>query len=204
RPLHAPPRTEEIILVIRQAGRDRHGLRIRALIAVLWRGGLRISEALALNETDVDERRGSLLIRHGKGDKRRQAGMDEFGFEQLADWEAHRELLAARTAVLRDRRPDPWTALGGHGRSSRTTAARRCGWGAASVCAPPAATCARGRTRARQRWHQHHPAPTGSHRSRYHVDISARHRSQRDHRRRPLAQTTHDLGHRRTRALRTP
>jgi hypothetical protein len=29
-----PPRPEEIILVMCQAGRDRHGLRIRALIAV--------------------------------------------------------------------------------------------------------------------------------------------------------------------------
>ncbi len=63
-----PPRAEEIVLVMRQAGHDRHGLRVRALIAVLWRAGLRISEALALNETDIDERRGSLLIRHGKGD----------------------------------------------------------------------------------------------------------------------------------------
>ena len=62
-----PPRPEEIVLVMRQAGHDRHGLRIRALIAVLWRGGLRISEALALNETDVDEQRGSLLVRRGKG-----------------------------------------------------------------------------------------------------------------------------------------
>ena len=62
-----PPRAEEIVVVMRQAGHDRHGLRIRALIAVLWRGGLRISEALALSETDIDERRGSLLIRHGKG-----------------------------------------------------------------------------------------------------------------------------------------
>ncbi len=88
-----PPRPEEIILVMRQAGRDRHRLRIRALIAVLWRGGLRISEALALNETDVDERRGSLLVRHGKGDKRREAGMDQFGFEQLNAWLAHRVLL---------------------------------------------------------------------------------------------------------------
>ncbi len=71
---------------MRQAGHDWHGLRIRALIAVLWRGGLRISEALALNETDIDERGGSLLISHGKGDKRREAGMDQFGFEQLAAW----------------------------------------------------------------------------------------------------------------------
>jgi Phage integrase family len=74
-----PPRPEEIIVVMRQAGKDRHGFRIRALIAVLWRGGLRISEALALNETDIDERRGSLLVRHGKGDRRREAGMDQFG-----------------------------------------------------------------------------------------------------------------------------
>jgi site-specific recombinase XerD len=65
----------------------------RALVAVLWRAGLRISEALALNETDVDERRGSLLIRHGKGDKRREAGLDQFGFEQLAAWLAHRVSL---------------------------------------------------------------------------------------------------------------
>ena len=77
-------------MVMRQAGHDRHGLRLRALIAVLWRAGLRISEALALNETDIDAARGSLLIRHGKGDKRREAGMDQFGFEQLAAWMTHR------------------------------------------------------------------------------------------------------------------
>src|ERR1700727_2688256 len=68
-------------------------LRVRGLVAVLWRGGLRISEALALNETDIDIARGSLLIRHGKGDKSREAGMDQFGFEQLAAWMAHRVSL---------------------------------------------------------------------------------------------------------------
>lgn len=88
-----PPRAEEIILVMRQAGDGRHGLRIRALIAVLWRGGLRISEALALTERDIDERRGSLLVRHGKGDKRREAGMDAFGFEQVSAWMPHRTTL---------------------------------------------------------------------------------------------------------------
>jgi site-specific recombinase XerD len=69
---------------MRQAGHDRHSLRLRALIAVLWRTELGISEALALTETDIDTVRGSLLIRHGKRDKRREAGMDRFGFEQLA------------------------------------------------------------------------------------------------------------------------
>jgi site-specific recombinase XerD len=52
----------------------RHELRSRALIAVLWRAGLRIPEALALTESDIDAARGSLLIRHGKGDKRGEAG----------------------------------------------------------------------------------------------------------------------------------
>ena len=74
-----PPRVEEIIAVMRLAGDDRHGLRVRAVIAVLWRGGLRISEALALSETDVDPARGSVLIRHGKGDKRREVGNGRLG-----------------------------------------------------------------------------------------------------------------------------
>src|SRR3984957_4311715 len=90
----------------------RHGLRLRGLIAVLWRAGLRISEALALTETDIDTARGSLLIRHGKGDKRREAGMDPFGFEQLAAWMTHRVSLTRGTVVLRDRRPDPRPSLG--------------------------------------------------------------------------------------------
>jgi site-specific recombinase XerD len=85
-----PPRVEEIIAVMRQAGEHRHGLRIRAVIAVLWRGGLRISEALALSESDVDPARRSVLIRHGKGNKRREAGMDDWGFEHLNRWFAHR------------------------------------------------------------------------------------------------------------------
>jgi site-specific recombinase XerD len=37
------------------------------LIVVLWRAGLRISEALALAESDLDAVQGSVLIRHGKG-----------------------------------------------------------------------------------------------------------------------------------------
>ena len=35
------------------------------LIVVLWRAGLRINEALSLTETDLEQRRGSILVRHG-------------------------------------------------------------------------------------------------------------------------------------------
>src|SRR4051812_29241310 len=34
--------------------------------------GRRISEALALAESDLDRLRGAVLVRHGKGDKRRE------------------------------------------------------------------------------------------------------------------------------------
>ncbi len=81
-----PPTVEEIIAVMRQADDNRHGWRLRALIVVLWRGGLRIQEALALTEPDLDPRRGSLLVRNGKGGRRREIGMDAWGWEQLHPW----------------------------------------------------------------------------------------------------------------------
>ena len=79
-------RVDEIVAVMREAGEDRHGRRLRALIIVLWRAGLRIQEALALTETDLDERRGSVLIRRGKNDKRREIGMDAWAWSTLAPW----------------------------------------------------------------------------------------------------------------------
>jgi integrase len=60
-----PPTVEEIILVMRQAGPGPYADRTRGLIAILWRAGLRISEALALTETDLDARTGSVLVRSG-------------------------------------------------------------------------------------------------------------------------------------------
>ena len=62
-----PPTVEEFIAVMRAAGAGRDGMRLRALIVVLWRAGLCIGEALALAETDLDARRGAVLVRHGKG-----------------------------------------------------------------------------------------------------------------------------------------
>jgi site-specific recombinase XerD len=80
-----PPRVEEIVAVMREAGNGAHGARVRGLI-VLWRAGLRISEALDLAERDLDPGRGALLVRHGKGGKRREVGMDEWGWGQLRPW----------------------------------------------------------------------------------------------------------------------
>src|ERR671923_312768 len=71
-----PPTVEEIVAVMRQAADDRHGFRLRAMIVALWRGGLRVQEALALTERDLDPRRGSVLVHDGKGGRRREIGMD--------------------------------------------------------------------------------------------------------------------------------
>jgi site-specific recombinase XerD len=56
------------------------------LIVIMWRAGLRVEEALALSEGDLDQRRGSLLVRRGKGGRRREVGMDAWGWEQLQPW----------------------------------------------------------------------------------------------------------------------
>src|SRR5919198_341890 len=63
-----PPTVEEIVAVMRAAGDRRHGCRLRGLIIVLWRAGLRIHEALALNESDLDRpsRRAARPPRQGR------------------------------------------------------------------------------------------------------------------------------------------
>src|SRR6188472_3941017 len=47
---------------------------------------MRICEALALAEADLYPRRGSLLVRRGKGGRRREVGMDDWAWEQLEPW----------------------------------------------------------------------------------------------------------------------
>jgi integrase len=91
-----PPTVEEIIAVMRVAGDGVHGRRLRGLIVVLWRAGLRIHEALALTEADLEPRRGSLLVRRGKGGRRREVGMDDWAWEQLEPWLTARVELRAR------------------------------------------------------------------------------------------------------------
>lgn len=71
---------------MRAAGNDPDGVRLRRVIVVLWRAGLRISEALALTERDLDPARGAVLVRRGKGGKRREVGMHGWAFEQLDPW----------------------------------------------------------------------------------------------------------------------
>jgi integrase len=81
-----PPTVEEIVAVMRAVGDRPDAHRLRALIVLLWRAGLRISEALSLQESDLDEARGAVLVRRGKGGKRREVGMDRWAWAQLDPW----------------------------------------------------------------------------------------------------------------------
>jgi len=73
-----PPTVEEVISVMRTIGDGADGHRLRALIVLFWRARLRISEALALQESDLDRSRGAVLVRRGKRGKRREVGMDRW------------------------------------------------------------------------------------------------------------------------------
>ena len=110
-----PPTVEEIIAVMDAAGHDAEAVRLRGLIVVLWRAGLRISEALALSESDLDPVRGAVLVRRGKGGKRREVGMDRWAWDQLAPWlQVRAELpVGALFCVLRGpTNGRPWAPAG--------------------------------------------------------------------------------------------
>lgn len=60
--------------------------RNRALLVVMWRAGLRVSEALDLRMDDLRPGEGGVWVRRGKGGKPRFAGMDSESFEALGSW----------------------------------------------------------------------------------------------------------------------
>jgi len=93
RPPEVLTEAEAIALIKACSSRAPTGVRNRALIAVLWRCGLRISEALSLELRDVDLQAGTLRVRHGKGDKSRTVGVDEQTAALLARWLDRRRKL---------------------------------------------------------------------------------------------------------------
>ena len=121
--------------MMRQAGTGPHAERLRALIVIMWRAGLRIGETLALAESDLDVERGAVLVRHGKGDKRREVGMDDWGWQQLAAWQTCRLELPVGTLLCiinGSGRGRPWVAAAARDQL-RVTAARA---GVRRRCAP--------------------------------------------------------------------
>jgi site-specific recombinase XerC len=121
-----PPKVEEIVAVMRTTGDGPYGRRLRGLIVIMWRAGLRIQEALALTEGDLDQRRGSLLVRRGKGGRRREVGMDAWGRQQLQLWlDMRRELPVGPLlcVIKRTTRGCHWSAAAARAELRRTAAA---------------------------------------------------------------------------------
>ena len=87
------PTVDEIVAVIRAAGHARFGARRNGLLVVLRRAGFRIHEAPSPLESDLDPRRGSILVRRGKNDRRREVGMDAWGWSALQPWLDERATL---------------------------------------------------------------------------------------------------------------
>jgi integrase len=84
-------------------------LRNRALITLMYRAGLRVSEALALAPKDVDLENGIVRVLHGKGDRYRAVGLDPGAAAVVAAWLAARgraERVAARANPARGRAGD--------------------------------------------------------------------------------------------------
>ena len=100
--LPAEPLTadEARALVKAASNRAPTGIRNRALLVVLYRGGLRSDEALALLPKDLNADEGTIRVLHGKGDKARLVGLDQGAWAVLQRW------LDKRTALgIKSRKP---------------------------------------------------------------------------------------------------
>lgn len=62
------------------------GVRNRALLVVLYRAGLRVSEALALKPKDLNAKAGTIRVLHGKNDKDRLVGLDAGAWAIVQLW----------------------------------------------------------------------------------------------------------------------
>jgi integrase/recombinase XerD len=73
------------------------GIRNRALITVLYRGALRINEALELTASDINPAEGTIRVLHGKGDEPRTAWVDEGAMAMIQRWMDIRNRYPRRT-----------------------------------------------------------------------------------------------------------
>ena len=85
------------------------GIRNRALLMLLYRSGLRVSEVLALRAADVNLSEHTVRVLHGKGDKATTRGFHPSATDAIARWtDTRRQLGTGRGPLLHPgRRPSP-------------------------------------------------------------------------------------------------
>ena len=80
--------------------------RCQALAMVMYGAGLRVSEALALEVDDINGARGVIRVRHGKGNKAREAKLSPSLYQWLRQyWDRERPLLPFLFANREGKRP---------------------------------------------------------------------------------------------------
>lgn len=82
---------EEVMALMGACAESPAGIRNRALVVVLYRTGLRITEALALEPKDLDLGEGAVRVLRGKGGRSRTVGIDPGAVAVLNEWLAIRE-----------------------------------------------------------------------------------------------------------------
>jgi site-specific recombinase XerD len=91
----------EVAALIGQCStRSMSGIRNRALLTLLYRSGLRISEALALRPSDLNTARRSIAVLHGKGDKASTRFWHPSADDALARWTDFRRAHSIRGGPL--------------------------------------------------------------------------------------------------------
>ena len=99
----------EVCALMRAYGRHAPtGLRNRALIALLYRAGLRINEVLTLYPKDLEPTDGSVRVLHGKGGRSRTVGLDPGAGAIIERW------LDARLRLGASGRHPVFCTLRGH------------------------------------------------------------------------------------------
>jgi site-specific recombinase XerD len=78
----------EVERLITSCNGGSSGTRNKALLTIMYRTGLRVSEALALKPSDIDG--STLTVLKGKGGKRRVVGLDAWAIAALDAWLAVR------------------------------------------------------------------------------------------------------------------
>ena len=92
-----PLTTDEVSAIIAGcSAKAPTGIRNRAMLTLLYRSGLRVSEVLALRPSDVNLDAHTVRVLHGKGDKATTRGFHPSATDALARWLDMRKGVAGR------------------------------------------------------------------------------------------------------------